>query len=317
MAVFTDNAAYGAALLPAGVVGGFAPALPVPESDRLLLDAIFGSDAAISSAPLALPGWRRILASDFAHGSQYDRLIQLARGTTLPDRVACVARAGTGFRGFRGRSWSASPGNIHLAVHLAPDRPIARFETVFTALAAVAVAETVDTVPGLAGQARIKWVNDVLVRDAKVAGVLAYTQTRADTVTSVVLGIGLNVETTPAVERSAYVPAAACLRDFAPDPAASTAPVLEVLLRALDRLYGEVLEVGHGAIMERYRARSAVLGRDVTIWADDGGLDVSPHVLASGRVTAVGDGLELYLNGRSEPITKGRLIMGNVPAGGT
>lgn len=314
MAVFTDNPAYGAALLPAGAVGAFAPARPPAPVDAALLRAMFG-DAELSCAPLAVPGWQRILAADFARDSQYDRLIQLARGTRLPDRVACVARAGTGFHGFRGRSWSADPGNIHLTVHLAPERPIDRFETVFTALAAVAVVETIDTVAGLSGAARVKWVNDVLVRGAKVAGVLAYTQTRADAVTSVILGIGLNVETTPAVERSAHVPAAGSLREFASDPAAvSTAPVLHALLLALDRLYTEVLEHGHVPIMDRYRARSAVVGRDVTI-CSEGGDGSLPSVLAAGRVTAVGDGLELYLSGRAEPVTRGRLILGSLPDG--
>lgn len=316
MSVFTDNAAYGAALLPPGVVGTFAPAPAPAQRDGALLRAMFG-DAELVSAPLAVPGWHRIFASDFAHGSQYDRLIQLAREITLPDRIACVARAGAGFHGFRGRAWNASPGNIHLTVHLAPERPIERFETVFTALAAVAVVDTIDAIEGLAGQAHIKWVNDVLVQGAKVAGVLAYTQTRADAVTSVILGIGLNVETRPAVERSIYVPAAGSLREFAPDPAAAaTAPVLHTLLRSLDRLYSDVLAQGHAPIMERYRARCAVLGRDVTICAEDGDDGGAPTVVAAGRVIAVGDGLELYLSDHAEPITKGRLILGTMPEGG-
>ena len=40
-----------------------------------------------------------------------------------------------------------------------------------------AVVDALDAVPGLEGRARIKWVNDILIGDAKVAGILAYTQT--------------------------------------------------------------------------------------------------------------------------------------------
>ena len=36
-----------------------------------------------------------------------------------------------------------------------------------------------------------------------------------------------------------------------------------------------------------------------------------PTVIAEGRVVAIGDGLELYLEDREEPVTRGRLILGN------
>jgi BirA family transcriptional regulator, biotin operon repressor / biotin---[acetyl-CoA-carboxylase] ligase len=311
MAVYTDSPAYGRALLPPGAADPLTRIESVPAAVRPLLDEIFARGAELHGARLALPGWQHILAVEYALGSQYDRLVELARRTSIPDRVACVAGSGTGFHGFRDRAWSARPGNIHLTVHFAPERPIARFETVFTALAAVAVADAIDTVPELAGRARIKWVNDVLIDGAKVAGVLAYTQTRGDVITSAVLGIGVNVETTPPVARSAFVPAAASLRDVAQAPhSTDSATMLAALLHALHRRYSDVLDDGHQSIMEQYRARSALIGRDVTI-CDEG--DDPSRVHAEGRVIAIGDGLELYLEGRAAPVTRGRLILGSPP----
>ena len=315
MAVFTDNRAYGESFLPAGTVGPFSPCDGVHAPEGVLVAAILDTTGDLYRADHGVPGWHHIFASGFSRGSQYDRLIRLVRESGAPDRVACVARAGTGFHGFRQRSWSASTGNIHLTVHLSPERPIHRFETVFTALAAVAVADAIDATPGLAGRARIKWVNDVLVDGAKVAGVLAFTQTRSDTVTSVILGIGLNVETTPDVERSPFVPVAGSLRASAPDPTAVTAPAaLRALLDALAHRYGQVLAQGYGPIMDEYRGRCAIVGRDVTVCADDG--DAPPRVLAAGRVTAVGDGLEVYLDGQDDPVTKGRIILDAAPGEG-
>jgi BirA family transcriptional regulator, biotin operon repressor / biotin---[acetyl-CoA-carboxylase] ligase len=311
MAVYTDSPAYGETLLPPGAVGEFAPGAAAADTGQPLLASIFEPGAELYTAPLRIPGWQHILAVDFADGSQYDRMIELARQTTIPDRVACLARTGSGFHGFRGRGWDTQPGNIHLTVHFSPERPIPHFETVFTALAAVAVVDAIGAVPGLAGRARIKWVNDVLVDGAKVAGVLAYTQTRSDVITTVVLGIGVNVETKPGVERSEFVPAAGCLRDFAPDPGHATTPaVLGALLQALHLRYSDVLEHGHLPVMERYRGHSAVIGRHVTICEE--GSEPAP-VIATGRVEAIGDGLELYLEGRAEPVTRGRLILGDVP----
>jgi BirA family transcriptional regulator, biotin operon repressor / biotin---[acetyl-CoA-carboxylase] ligase len=312
VAVYTDVPEFASGLLPVGGPGGFAPdGRPAPEAAALVAD-FFGEAAPVHIAPFEDPLWHHVLVSGFASGSQYERLIRLIRSRVeIPHGVACIARTGVGFQGFRGRSWSGNSGNLHLTVHLAPQCPIQRFESVFLALAAVSVTDAIDSVAELAGRARIKWVNDVLIEGAKVAGVLAFTQTRGMAVTSVVLGIGLNVETTPVVAPTAFVPAAASLRDFLADPAAATLPaLLGAVLRAIHRNYALLLAEGYRPLVERYRARSAVLGREVVISSDDA--DEVPRLLAAGRVVGIGDGLELMLDGRAEPVTRGRLILGTV-----
>jgi biotin-[acetyl-CoA-carboxylase] ligase BirA-like protein len=312
LAVYTDVPGHARTLLPPGTACVFTP-YTAPEPDvRPLLQSFFGESSRVQRAPYAASSWRHLLVSGRASGSQYERLIRLAPvGAGVPHGVACIARTGSEFQGFRGRSWVGSPGNLHLSVHLAPQQPIARFESVFMALAAVSVVEAIEALPGLAGRARIKWVNDVLIDGAKVAGVLAHTQTRGATVTSVVLGIGLNVETTPAVRATAFVPAVASLREFAADPASLRLDeVLHRVLHALDRNYRILLSEGYAPLVERYRARSAVLDEEVLISSDDA--DEVPRVLAAGRVVAIGDGLELRLAGHPTPVTRGRLIL---PAG--
>jgi BirA family biotin operon repressor/biotin-[acetyl-CoA-carboxylase] ligase len=236
-------------------------------------------------------------------------MIELARGRRrLPDRLACIAGSGDGFHGFKGRPWSAAPGNLHATFHLTPNKTVERFDTAFTVLAALAVVDAVDAVPGLSGRARIKWVNDVLVDDAKVAGILSYTQTRNQTVSDAVLGIGLNVETAPRVERTLFVPSVAALRDVA----GATAPVtqrgvLHHLLDAVGRNYRTVLDGGYGALLERYRDRSCIVGSRVAVCEE--GSEDDPEVLIQGRVAALGEGLELYFEGREEPVSRGRLML--------
>jgi BirA family transcriptional regulator, biotin operon repressor / biotin---[acetyl-CoA-carboxylase] ligase len=309
MAIYTDNPTQDGVLLPAELVGTFAPVPKRGGPGTALLHAIYEGATSLHRAPVDVTAWRSILVRDHAPGSQYDTLVQLVRaGAQVPDSVACVARTGSGMHGFRGRPWSAQPGNIHLAAHFAPARAIERFESAFTVLAAVSAAEAVETVPGLAGRARIKWVNDVLIDGCKVGGVLAYTQTRDTVVTSVVLGVGLNVEVTPPVERSPVVPAAGCVRDFAPAAdAAGLGHVLSALLDILQRNYALLLDDGPAPLLDAYRARSSVLGETVTIMSDD---VAAAGVVATGRVVAIGDGLELYLEGRAAPVTRGRLVLG-------
>jgi BirA family transcriptional regulator, biotin operon repressor / biotin---[acetyl-CoA-carboxylase] ligase len=242
--------------------------------------------------------------------SQYDQLVELLRaGHPVADGTACLAVEGANFHGFRGRTWSALRGNIHLAAYFAPRRRIEQFATVFTAMAAVSLVEAILGLPQLRARVGIKWVNDILVDGAKVGGVLAHTQSNGQHVESVVLGLGLNVEATPRVSRSAFVPAVASLRDFAADPASVNAgAALGLLLSRLSSNYQMVLARGHAPIMDKYRSHSAVVGEEVTICTEPG---YNPaRIIAAGRVRDVGDSMELYIAGRPDPVTHGRLLLG-------
>jgi len=306
LAVYTNAPDYAAALTetaPAWTAGG------APAAVRPVLDTLLGERAALASTPLASPFWDHMVVSRHASVSQFARLVGLLRvGFPVPDRLACVARTGTAFQGFNGRAWAGDAGNLHLAVHLAPQRPIERFETVFLALAAVAVVDALDGLPGLSGRCQIKWVNDLLIDGAKVGGVLAHTQTRGAVVTSVVLGIGVNVTTAPAVPPTAFVPAITCLREHALAPAAlTTGRVLRAVLGALGGAYEALLVEGYRPLMDGYRARSSVLGREVLVSEDRA--DEATRVQAAGRVIEIGDGLELRLEGRADPVRRGRAIL--------
>lgn len=316
MAIYADNLDALAALLPAEVVGTPVPGARPEPALTPVVHAVFDDATSLYTAPADLTGWHGILIRDHARGSQYDLVAELLRqGITVPDAVAFLARSGSGMHGFRGRPWSARAGNVHLVVHFAPGVAVERFESAFTALAAVSAAEAAETVPGireLDGGARLKWVNDVIVAGCKVGGVLAYTQTRDAVVSSVVLGIGLNVETSPDVERSPEVPAAASLRELiapATGPAEQTTsgvltgPVVVALLDALRHNYQRLLAEGAAPIVDAYRARSSIIGRHVTVVSDD----VARTVIAEGRVTGIGDGLELHIEGVAAPVTRGRI----------
>jgi len=308
MALYTDRPAVAATLLHPAAAETFVACPRPPGAGSHLLAAIFSGAPELFQSGYRFPGWRQLLVRGTAPASQYDQLIQLLRaGTAIPDRTACIAAEGSGFHGFRGRAWSALRGNVHLAVHFAPRREIERFDTAFMALAAISLAEAVDSVPNMQGRARIKWVNDILVGGRKVGGVLAYTQSRGRAVEAVVLGLGLNVEATPDVERSAFVPAVGSLRDFA---AVSTSRVLIALLCRLDSNYMQLLGEGFQPIMDRYRSLSAVLGQEVTIYPELG--SGPAKAFAAGRVHGIGDSLELHLDGRTEPVRSGRLLLGNI-----
>jgi BirA family transcriptional regulator, biotin operon repressor / biotin---[acetyl-CoA-carboxylase] ligase len=204
--------------------------------------------------------------------------LHLRETTSTNDRARALAAAGaphgtlvtagaqTAGRGRQGRTWSAPPGRALLMslVLRAPDRmlPLA---------AAVAVAEAAG--PG----AGIKWPNDVLVDGRKVAGILAEGRPHEGWA---VLGIGVNV----ALRIDELPPE---LHDTAGTLGLSPAdlePTLARLLAALER----ALALEASALLEAYRARDALRGREVT-WS--GGRGTAAGIDGAGRlVVALADG---------------------------
>jgi len=308
MTILTDNIDFARIYVPEET--GWQP-LPRDRIDKKvqkiacrLMEADLLYQADIETAL----SWQYLFLIRYARVSQYDVLVQLAReDAALPHGTLCVAGSGRKFHGFRNRSWATVPGNIHLSAYLAPRREIPNFGAGFMVLAAVAVLHTLDSLDFLKKKAGVKWVNDILLDHAKVCGVLAYTQTLGKAVKSAILGIGLNVETTPAVEPTPFVPKVGALQEFIEDKKhCSLQTVLFRLLQCLETDYDILLKGHYLDLLEVYRKRSLVIGKEVSIWADT--VRCEPRKLRRGKVAAIGQNLELYFEDHDAPVTKGRLV---------
>jgi BirA family transcriptional regulator, biotin operon repressor / biotin---[acetyl-CoA-carboxylase] ligase len=97
----------------------------------------------------------------------------------------------TSGRGRLSRRWLSPPGNLYLSIVLRPDvAPARAVEIGF--VAALAVADAVDALLPRQVRATLKWPNDVLVNDGKIAGILV-----EQTGDAIILGIGLDVLQAP------------------------------------------------------------------------------------------------------------------------
>jgi BirA family biotin operon repressor/biotin-[acetyl-CoA-carboxylase] ligase len=253
--------------------------------------------------------WKYLLISEISARSQYDIANDLlARNINLPHGILCVAGSGGSFHGFKQRSWVSPPGNIYLTVSLAPNCAIDNFGVGFLTLAAVSVVEAIDNIPGLQGKAGIKWVNDILIDQAKVCGVLAYTQQEGDKVTGASLGIGLNVLTTPEIASTIFVPRASSIANYLDNiNNISLSSVLRNLYQALETNYQLLINSGYKALLDKYKYSSIIVGRQVEIYEDVVGDKI--QLLHKGIVRSIGDHLELYLEGVAKPVTRGRLVL--------
>jgi BirA family transcriptional regulator, biotin operon repressor / biotin---[acetyl-CoA-carboxylase] ligase len=172
-------------------------------------------------------------------------------GGIATEGVVAVADEQTAGRGRHGRSWSATPGSALLvSVLLRPRVPAERLHLV-TLAAAVAAAAAICTVAGF--EVQIKWPNDLVVDDHKLAGILA----EADGAGAVVLGIGINLRADSFPPDLSATATACDLHTIRP---VERTELLVAWLRALDR------ELDHlDDIVAAAAARSATLGRRVRV----------------------------------------------------
>jgi BirA family biotin operon repressor/biotin-[acetyl-CoA-carboxylase] ligase len=120
---------------------------------------------------------------------------ELRHGTVI------VAREQTGGKGQRGRSWKDIPGlDLLASVVLVPAGMPVMSQFELGKAAALAVHDVVSGALRAADRdvsgARIKWPNDVLVDDRKIAGILIENEVRGERVASSIIGIGINVNST-------------------------------------------------------------------------------------------------------------------------
>ena len=199
-----------------------------------------------------------------ATSSTSDRARALAQAGAPHGTLVTAAEQSAG-RGRQGRSWSAPAGRALLMSVVLRDPP-----DLLPLAAGVAVAR-------VCGEgALIKWPNDVLLEDRKVAGILAEGRPQEGWA---VLGIGINV--------------ALDLRDLPPELHATAATLGLApadVPRVLDRLLRELegtLTLPEATLLAAYRELDALRGRPIR-WSSGSG--VAAGIDGSGRLIVELDG---------------------------
>ncbi len=178
--------------------------------------------------------------------------------------IADAQKAG---RGRMGKPWFSPPGvNLHLSVLVKP--PIQLNEArLFTLIGSLAIADAIEA-QGV--KAQVKWPNDVLVADKKIAGVLAEVQTHDGKVEHLVLGMGVNLNIDrPTMDRlfgDAALGATSLRESLGRE--VDRAAFAALLLERLERHYFGFLEAGKRAMLKEWRHRS-FLGRRVSVHEED------------------------------------------------
>ena len=248
--------------------------------------------------------WQELWLVKHSPKSQFDILVEAGRtGPVVPESFLCISGSGSSCRGFKGRSWNTVEGNLHLVTYSSLNTNIAEFASVCTALPAVAVSETLESFEVLNNRVAIKWINDILVDEAKISGVLAHSHVVGHGHNSLVLGIGVNILGTPKITRDHFAPRTAALKDLAPSYNWSEKEILFGILDRLSLWQNILKEHGTSRLIEAYIQKSSVIGKNVAVALDD-----REENWIKGKVLGIGKNLELLLDSFSEPINRGRLL---------
>lgn len=112
---------------------------------------------------------------------------------SLASGAVAVTEHQTAGRGRLGRTWSDEIGKeVMFSALLRPALAPGQAHLLSLA-AALAVAQTLEQIPGLEDRVRVKWPNDVLIDGGKVCGILVEGSMDADQLHWAVAGIGVNV----------------------------------------------------------------------------------------------------------------------------
>lgn len=193
--------------------------------------------------------------------STNDWLLERAREGAPAGMVALADYQSAG-RGRRGRRWEAPPGSCLLVSVLL--RPLAPVHMLFACTAALALA-TSDACGDLGCvQPAIKWPNDLVVEDRKVAGILAESDPSAPGgrpgSVAVVAGVGCNIDWPGPPGAGGTSLAAHATERVDRDR------LLSAMLERLGTRAGSLdTDDGRRAIVAELRARSSTIGREVRV----------------------------------------------------
>jgi BirA family biotin operon repressor/biotin-[acetyl-CoA-carboxylase] ligase len=198
-------------------------------------------------------------------------------------------------RGRNGRTWHSPMGGAWLSVAWPRRRPAAAYAAVGLVAAAAVRRALVDAAPEVAERLRIKWPNDLLLDDDKVAGILCEQSADGTGGPGVlIVGVGVNVDFDPAtlpegLRRPASTLSAALGRSVPVEPI-----VEAVALRLAEALTTFETDGLAPTMLAELRAHLADFGKRRT-W--DG-----PQGYISGVIRGIDDAGRLLLEGPHGPL---------------
>lgn len=202
----------------------------------------------------------------------------------IKEGAVVFAETQTQGKGRLDRKWFSPEGGIYMSVILFPDKPL-----LIPVLAGVAICEVFNTYDILLG---IKWPNDILLNEKKVAGILIEMVDNA-----VIIGIGINLNIT---EFPAELKNTATSIFLETKKRFDKMMIYNDICLELERGYDQLKKNKVNEILQKWRNYTVMFGKTVSI-------ETSDRVI-TGRVIDIGTNGALILSlpdGKIEKVMAG------------
>lgn len=212
-----------------------------------------------------MPTSDRLIGNQIIHLAHVDSTNNYAYRLAVegaPEGVLVLADEQSAGRGRRGKNWYSTPGlGLWFSCILRPNLP-ASMATVFPFFASVALIQSIKTFFPLNPQ--VKWPNDLLVNQKKLAGILSEVTFEMQQIKFIILGIGINVNQSAADFPENIRERAISLAQAIGTPL-DTHDFLNQVRFDLDRYYQMLKQRGFGPIRSLWKANCPDLGRLIEI----------------------------------------------------
>ncbi len=216
------------------------------------------------------------------HSTNSEMLLLCQKDTPAEGTVIITSQQTAG-RGQRGNTWEAHPGkNLTFTLLLKPAfLPLHKqfYLNIFTSLG---ICDYLTANAGL--KVQIKWPNDIIANDRKIAGILIESQISGTAMTQSIVGTGFNVN-----QNEFGIPSATSLR-LETGNEFDLSDCLGQLLAAMESRYLQLRNGKYDQLLEAYLERMYLLGTRAMFSDNTGlfegtitGIDPTGRLIVSGR----------------------------------
>ena len=224
-----------------------------------------------------------------------------------PSGTVVISDCQTAGRGRLGRSFHSPSGSgIYLSYLMRPSAAPQLISTI-TCWSAVAVSNAIKTTFGT--EPSIKWVNDILINDMKICGILTEMSLESEigAVSSVVIGIGINVNEAPDDFPAELRTIASSIRhEINSKEPLHRASLAAALIKELDHMYSSFPDARQ-VYIDSYRKNCSTVGLQVSVVSAHNHTSEIPRL---GTATGIGDDFSLkvrFEDGHEENLSSGEV----------
>jgi len=214
----------------------------------------------------------------FSHCESSQDVAELMASQGAPEGTIVICEVMSKGRGRLGRQWIAPKGGLWFTIILRP--PKLRTLNLLSLLVGISVVKSIKDVAGV--NASLKWPNDVLINNKKVAGILIEAKAKANKIEHVLIGIGVNVNNSIPKELKDI---AVSIKSVA-GRVISRVALLKSILKYLDQYYKLLLSGETSTIINEWIKENSTLGKRVLVKLVDGNevVGVAESIDKSGRL---------------------------------